>query len=212
MGLRKLLLCAVASGVLGFVASAAKATEITYTYSGVLTSSFGSLNAGDAVSGTYTLDPTIAATGASDSSFAVFNDLISASVTIGGFSATVGPGVGLAEIQQDNVPGADRYALVARNPVGSSTVGGLDVSLISFRLDDTTGAAISDALTLLTNPSLANFTSNTFLLFLGSGDQLQVVTGTLSAVSVPEPPVLLLVAAGLLAVFGARRDWFRRVR
>lgn len=183
------------------------ATPITLTFSGSLTSSFGSLNAGNAFSGSYTFDPLVAATG--NSSFAVFNNLLSASLTIGSFFATIGPGTGLAELQQDNVPGADRYALVGRNPVGSALIGGLNISLIGFRLDGTSGTAISNALTLLTNPSLASFTSNTFLIFFGEGANLQVVTGTLNTLkvsAVPEPGTLVLLAAALFAagVMGRR--------
>jgi len=186
-------------------ASVAAATAITLSFAGTLTSSFGSLNAGDAFSGSYTFDPSIAANGGSTSSTSVFDNLFSASLTIGGFTATVGPGVGLAEIQQDNgVSGADRYALTARNAVGSSQIGGLDVTLFGFRLDDTTETAIADALVLLTNPSLSSFTSNTFLIFLGqpTDQDFKVIDGTLTSLTVaqvPEPATWVLLGLGLAA-------------
>ena len=174
------------------------AAPITLNFSGSLTSSLGSLNSGDAFSGSYTFDPLVAGTGSSTS--AVFNDLLGGSLSIGSFSATIGPGVGLPELQQDNVPGADRYALLGRNAVGSTPIGGLNIFVFGFRLDDTSGTAIPNALTLLTNPSLASFTSNTFLMFFGSFADLHVVTGTLTTLgprAVPEPGTIALMFFGL---------------
>jgi hypothetical protein len=185
-------------------------SSITYNFAGTLTDSFGSLNAGDPFSGSYTLDPSVAATGPSTSSFAVFNNLLNASLTTGSFSAAIGPGVGLPEIQQDDVGGADRYALLGRNPVGSSQIGGLDISVFGFRLDDTTGTAISNATVLLTTPSLSNFTSNTFLIFFGDpvSGPFQVVSGSLNSLSeqtVPEPDTLALLGLAAVAAGIARR-------
>ena len=183
-------------------AATVSAAPVTLNFAGSLTSSFGSLNSGDPFSGSYTFDPLVAATGTS--SFAVFNDLLGATLSIGSFSATIGPGTGLPELQQDNVAGADRYALVGRNPVGSAPIGGLNILLFGFRLDDTTGTAISDALTLLNSPSLASFTSNTFFIFLGSfAGPFQSVSGTLDRLgptAVPEPGTLALLLAGLVAL------------
>src|ERR1700682_5339358 len=156
MSVRRIVIGVGCAFVLSFAGFGASATQLSYSFAGTLTSSFGSLIAGSAFSGTYTIESSIAATG--NTSFAVFNNLVSASLVVGSFSATIGPGAGLPELQQDNVPGADRYSLVGRNPVGSSLIGGLAISVFGFRLDDTTGTAISDALLLLTNPNLANFT------------------------------------------------------
>lgn len=191
-------------------ATTVSAAPVTLNFAGSLTSSFGSLNSGDPFSGSYTFDPLVAATGTS--SFAVFNDLLGATLSTGSFSATIGPGTGLPELQQDNVAGADRYALVGRNPVGSAPIGGLNILAFGFRLDDTTGTAISDALTLLNSPSLASFTSNTFLIFFGSSfadPSFQSVSGTLDrlgpAAVVPEPGTLALLLAGLVVVPLARK-------
>jgi hypothetical protein len=184
MNVRRILITIGGALALGFAGFGASATQLSYSFAGTLTSSFGSLSAGDAFSGTYTIESSIVATGTSTTSSSVFNNLVSASLVVGSFSATIGPGAGLPELQQDNLPGADRYSLVGRNPVGSSTIGGLAISVFGFRLDDTTGTAISDALTLLTNPNLANFSSNSFFIFFGSplSPDFQVVSGYI------EPP------------------------
>ena len=194
---------------------AASAAPITVDFTGVLTSSFGTLTSGDSFSGSYTFDPSVSARAGSTPSFAVFDNLLDASLTIGTFSATVGPGAGLPEIQQDNVAGADRYALGAGNPVGSSQIGGLDISSFGFRLDDTSGTAITDALALLSSPSLSSFTSNTFLIFFGDPTSTDpngfaVVTGALETLSVrnstvPEPGSLLLLGAAAVSSRFARR-------
>jgi hypothetical protein len=70
-------------------------------------------------------------------------------------------------VSATSVPGADRYALLARNAVGSTQIGGLNISSLGFRLDDTNGTAINNALILLTAPSLANFTGASFYAFFG---------------------------------------------
>lgn len=204
----------LAATALSFFAFAAGAwaAPITIGFSGTLTSSFGSLNSGDAFSGSYTFDPSIAGTGTS--SFAVFNNLVSASLTIGAFSATIGPGTGLPEIQQDDVPGADRYALVGRNAVGSAPIGGLNIFVFGFRLDDPSGTAVSNALMLLTNPSLGSFATNTFTMFFGSFANLQVVSGTLTSLAprtVPEPGTLALFAAAILLALAVARRRATRV-
>lgn len=179
---------------------------ITYDFSGTLTSSFGTLNSGDAFSGSYTLDTAVPATGLSDVSYAVFNNLLSVTLTIGAFTAFVGPGVELPEIQQDDVSGADRYALVGRNALGSAQMDGLDLAVIAFRLDDPSGTAVSDATELLTNPALANFSGNEFFLFFAGpdieeGQRIEFVSGRLTSLrTVPEPATLALLGIGLVGI------------
>jgi hypothetical protein len=205
----KQLLAAFILAISSFGASAA---SITIDFTGVLTSTFDTLTSGTAFSGSYTYDPSVAGTG--NSSFAVFNNLLDASLTVGSFSATVGPGTGLPEIQQDDVAGADRYALLARNPVGSSQIGGQDITGFGFRLDDTTGTAITNALTLLSPPSLSSFNGNAFFIFFhdpnpGSTVPDGFVGGELQTLSVrnptvPEPSSLLLLGAAAVSFQIAR--------
>lgn len=184
----------------------AHAALISYNFSGVLGDTFGSLSAGDAFSGTYSFDSSVAASG--NASFAVFNNLTGVSFSSGSFSASIGPGSGLPEIQQDDVAGADRYALLGRNPVGSAQIGGLDITAIGFRLDDTSGTAINDATVLLTDLSLTAFTSNSLLLFFGevTSQDFTVVSGRLTSLNqVPEPASLALSLVALAACALLRR-------
>ncbi len=178
---------------------------MTYYFSGTLTNSFGTLNSGDAFSGSYTLDTAVPATAPSDVSYAVFNNLLGVTLTVGSFTASIGPGVELPEIQQDDVAGADRYALVGRNAIGSAQMDGVDLAVIGFRLDDTTGTVLSDATVLLTNPVLSDFTSNEFFLFFAGEDtadqRIEVVSGTLTSLrTVPEPATLALLGVGLIGI------------
>lgn len=179
---------------------------VTLNFSGTLTDSFGSLTAGDAFTGSYTFDTTIPGSADTTGNFAVFNNLVSVNLNIGSFSASIGPGAGLPEIQQDNVSGADRYALLARNAIGNSQIAGSNIDSFGFRLDDTTGNAISDALTLLTAPTLSSFTSNgLFIFFIDSvTSNLTVIGGTLSTLEVspaaaPIPAAFWLMGSALFA-------------
>jgi hypothetical protein len=209
MNVRRILITIGGALALGFAGFGASATQLSYSFAGTLTSSFGSLSAGDTFSGTYTIESSIAATGTSTTSFAVFNNLVSASLVVGSFSATIGPGAGLPELQQDNVPGADRYSLVGRNPVGSSLIGGLAISGFGFALFDSTGTTVSNALTLLTNPNISDFTSNIFFIFLGNPADPTVIVGSLTRLTprltVPEPATLALVVVGLIGIGFSRR-------
>ncbi|MFA5983334.1 MAG: hypothetical protein WC782_04910 [Methylococcaceae bacterium] len=203
----KSLLCALF--ITSYAHNVAAAAPITIDFSGSLTDSFDSFNVGDAFSGSYTFDPGIAAGLGSTSSFSTFNNLLSANVQIGSFSASIGPGVGLPNIQQDDVANADRYAFLALNPVGSSQIGGLDITAFGFRLDDTTGSAVTDALTLLTAPTLSSFTSSGFLFFFDSpplfGSNFHVLNGTLSSLevrpaAVPVPATVWLMGSALVGL------------
>jgi hypothetical protein len=166
------------TAALGVAAANTGAAPVTIDFSGALTSTFGSLVSGDAYTASYTYDPSIAPRAGSDSSFAFFDNLLSVTFTdtTASYTATIGPGTGLSELQQDNdnPMGNDRYALVGRNPAGLP-INGLPITEIGFALNDSTKAAITDASVLLNPPSLSSFGDRTLLLFFdkpGAPDSL----------------------------------------
>lgn len=202
---RKLAIAAaiLAGGVLGS-ASQGHAAQITVNFSGTVSGVSAGVasgfSVGDALSGSYTFESTTPATGSSNSDFAVFNALTGLSFTVNAYAASSN---GAPEIQIDDPPGGpDRYGLVARASDGLTgpNVNGLSVFAFGFRLDDSTGTAFSDALLLPTSLSLGDFDSTSFFLFFDGFNEL--VSGTITGISfvgVPEPALLALFGASVLA-------------
>ncbi len=148
----------------------ARATLITYNFSGTvdtvdpaLASTFST---GQTLTGSYTFDSTIAATGTSTSASAVFDALTSVSFTVGSYSAS---STATQEIQVEN-GATDTYAVVSRKSDGlnGADVAGLPLSLFTIRLDDSSGTVFSDALILPTSLVLSNFSSKAFFLDFGT--------------------------------------------
>ncbi len=137
----------------------------------------------------YTFDPTTLPRSGSTSQQAVFDALVAFALDIEDdyevFSVLAG------EIQLDNnvgSPPADRYAVVIPNLTGDP-VNGLLPSLSIFRLDDPTGTAIRNALTLPTNPQDLSWDSKQFSLFFGDLGLNARIDGTVNLFSrVPSPP------------------------
>ena len=206
---------ALAGGILASAATSANASLITFNFTGTVTlvesPLGGTFSLGQTLSGSYTFDSSIAATGASTSNFAVFNALTSFNFSIGGYSASSS---GAPEIQVDNDPGApnhDRYAIVsqASNGLTGPDVSSLALNTFGFRLDDSTDSVFSNALILPTALNFSDFTSSSFFVFFtNSAGALSIVSGTLTDVSAaPLPATLPLFASGLgaLGLLGWRR-------
>lgn len=184
----------VAIAMLWIVAMAAHASMITYTVSGTLDTSFDTLHAGDAYTMTYTVDTSIPLRGTSTLTFT--NNVLAAAILIGSFSASATQGT----LIQGNSLSHDQHEVHGDRAVGSSQIGGLDISYFAMEMHDPTGTALTDA-RLLADPSLALFPETAFWVVFGNG--LGFVHGTIDRIAaVPEPGTLILLLLGLAA--GAR--------
>lgn len=200
----------LAGGAVGGIApgyAAPITVHFTGTVSSVSAGVASGFSVGDALAGSYTFESGTAARGGSTSDFAAFDALTGLSFTVNGYAASSN---GAPELQVDDPPGGpDRYGLVARASDGltGADVNGLSLFNFGFRLDDSTGTAFADALLLPSSLSLADFDSTSFFLFFDGFNQL--VSGSITGISfvgVPEPALLALFGASVLAAgIAARR-------
>ena len=136
----KQFLAVVILSISTFVASA---TPVTMNFTGTLNSSFDILHSGDAFSGSYTYDPSVAG-GIFDITYPSiigFVNVLAASVTvfsspgITSFSATSSPGVDLGGIvQMNDFSGVDSYQMGAGNFIGGAQIGGFDIAGLNVSL------------------------------------------------------------------------------
>lgn len=186
--------------------AAAPASAVTVTFSGTVNSGFGSIANGALLTGTYDFDPTTPARAGSNANFAFYDAITALSFAVGGYSASASPTVG-EEIQIDNDPGLpnnDRYGVTSRASDGLTGAmnGGLSLSAFSLRMDDVTDTVFSTALTLPTDPNLADFTSGSFFIFFvdQNGALGGIVSGTLDSL---ETVAQIPLPASLVLLFGA---------
>jgi len=213
---RTLFATCLALSLIGF-ANSAQAALLTGNYSGTVTfvptELSSEFSVGDTISGTYTFESTTAARAGSTMNFAAFDALTSASYTVGSYTAT---SAAAPEIQVDDVMNADRYGIVSRASEGltGADVNGYSLSFASFRLDDSTGTAINNALILPTMLDFNDFDSSGFFITFGSVQNgFYTVSGELDSFeitdpsAVPEPSTLILASLGGvgLIAFGIRR-------
>lgn len=199
----------------------ASAETVTLAFSGQVGLGLGSIDSNDFFQGTLTYDTSVAATGTSNSTFAVFNAVTDFSFSVGSLNGSFMSPTGGPEIQIDNDPGApfhDRFGLVSRVSDGLSPLM-LDnlwtLTTVTFRLDDNTDSVFSDALVLPTSVDLSDFTSSQFFLFFVPKSDPQgfaLISGSLNRLTtvpapIPLPPAAPLAAGalGLLFALGRRR-------
>jgi hypothetical protein len=214
------MVLAIVATILSSTSTNSDAAILTYNFTGHVTNTGGlgsDFNVGDSVSGSFTVDSGIAPRGASTSTFAVYDNLISLNATIGSYTLLYSAPSGGQEVQVDNnppTPDDDRFGVTTRVSDGHLTgadVGGLKLDSFLFRLDDNTDAVFSDALVFPTSISLSDFTSSAFFLFFTGADPVSGVFdsfGPAPTAAVPEPGSLSVTA--ILGMITGGVVWLRR--
>lgn len=193
------------------------ANAVTLTFSGTVTTGLGSIVAGDTLTGSLAYDETATARPGGTAVQATFDAVTALTFAVNGFGSSLASATGAPEIQIDDGDGTlnDRFGAVGRvvDGMAPATLDGIySLTTFSFRLDDTTDSAISNALILPSSVDLADYTSSTFFLFFtDASGGFQLIDGTLDRVvavaPVPLPAGLPLLLGGLagLGMLSARR-------
>lgn len=216
------LLRLAATGLASLVLSAAAAAATTVTFSGTVTTGFGSIASGSALTGTLSYDENAPISLSLTPILSVFNALTSLDFTVGGYSASLPSTSGASEVQLDDGPGVfdlgggfvipinDRLLFrsgAASGLVGSALDGTAALQFFNIRLDDSTNAAFNTAGSLPSSLALSSFDSRLFFIDFEGGTVSGTIDAlrTVAAVPIPATLPLLVCGVGLLGWAGRRR-------
>jgi hypothetical protein len=192
------------------------ADYVTFNFTGTVTSVdtqlSGQFNTSQTLSGFYTFDSNTADIDADFNIGNYLKSLISLSVTIGNYTATLGltPFNWITVWNYDpidGVPFIDAYSVRSDKMTGNS-INGLDPIQFVLTFYDTTHNMInSDDLPLLP-PNIPNYRHSWNLGFAQidtPGTRADVFGEITSLTLVPEPATILLISFGLIGLIGARK-------
>lgn len=177
------------------------AAPVTFSFTGVVghvdTDLYPTFNAGQALTGSYTVESTTSLTNPGNR----YNGAITAfNATLGSYSAVLGPGNNFIAVR-DNLSTGDHYIVSAPlNPVPS--VSGLG---LRFRLEliDPSSNVFANTALPTTPPSLSAFATNGWRLVFEDSTGTARINGVFTSLTaVPLPAAIILFGAGLVALAG----------
>ncbi len=212
--MRRHVFAALVAGTV-LAAGAANAAIVTYNFTVELTDAteigvnVGTLST-KTVTGSYSVDTSVAADGGSTASQAVFRGITAFSASYDGSTVTATPAS--SELQQDDAFDIfpDRYSVNGGGLSPAISIGGFSLLSAGFVLRDTDNTEVNDARNLLVDIELSEFEGRDFLAFFLNGTDLAIVYGTVTELTradadVPAPAALLLLGTGLAILGSARR-------
>lgn len=192
-----------------FAATSVMAASMTFNFSGAVSdvsaALFPSLNAGHALTGSYTFNTATVDSNPS-ANIGRYNGTIQALTVnlvpaIGPtYTATLGNS-GSNFIEVRNQPSSDRYLLQA--PLTGPSVNGYSPLRFRIELIDPSATAFANDSLPSSPPSLSSFAASRFRIVFEDGSGNARVRGTLTSLTaVPLPTAVILFGAGLLALVG----------
>ncbi|HSQ56135.1 MAG TPA: hypothetical protein VLM40_10375 [Gemmata sp.] len=198
----------------------ARAGFVTFTFTGSVTNVdsalAGNFTPGDTLSGSFTIDTSVAALSGSTSTAAVFNALTNVDLAVGAFTASSSGAPAVHMANNDPATNVDRFAVasLAADGLAGGGVSGISIQMFGFLLEDQDQTAFSNALVLPHGLDLADFETRKFMLRFTTSrlGETATLSGTIDTLgpgnAVPAPPSLVLASVGGLACLGLR-GWRR---